>query len=422
VHTAIAMVFLTILPLATTPRDIAFGVLCGVAVIRLRYTWRCYALLWRRHLTWACLLWVFWGGLSLAWSQNVPEGFAEWGAARVLLLPLLLWPILDRIPVLIGALLTGVLIQNGLQLADVMGWADLSPVEQTGRSGGLLHPGHVGLFSMAAMCWSLNVLLCGPKRGRITGCIFLCAAAFGLLAAGSRGTWLAALMAVPGTLAVIAVCEPTRRRSAVVLGIVGIVAVAGSWPLTGPKVTARINAAIQDVHGARHDNEYWTDVGTRLGLWRWSMDIFRHHPIRGAGVGSFETALDDVPHFVEARAYAATVNPDYPRRLQRMHPHSVYLRALALTGIVGAGTLLVMLWVIGRQVLGDRVDHPYALAAGTIFLGWLIGAAFDCFAINGFDLGLLAVLVTLTLRGRPAIRYDWRACSDEERAALRVVS
>jgi hypothetical protein len=47
VHTALAVAYLFLLPLATTPKDVAAGVLLVWALVRLPHTWSCYTALAR---------------------------------------------------------------------------------------------------------------------------------------------------------------------------------------------------------------------------------------------------------------------------------------------------------------------------------------------------------------------------------------
>jgi O-antigen ligase len=95
--------------------------------------------------------------------------------------------------------------------------------------------------------------------------------------------------------------------------------------------------------------------------------------------------------------------------LSRDHAHSTYLHTLANQGAVGLGLLVLVLLALLRQCWRDRPDHPYS--DGTLFalLCWIVGAQFDCYELNGHQLGLIAFIAGLTLPGRAVVRWRWSA-------------
>ena len=96
IATILAMVYLFLLPLMTMPKDAAFGVLAGWTIIRLPHTWRSYGALARMPILWVTLAWVGWQALSFLWSSDLSQAWDEFKVQRMLVTPLLLWPILDR--------------------------------------------------------------------------------------------------------------------------------------------------------------------------------------------------------------------------------------------------------------------------------------------------------------------------------------
>ena len=42
-------------------------------------------------------------------------------------------------------------------------------------------------------------------------------------------------------------------------------------------------------------------------------------------------------------------------------------------------------------------------------LCWIGGAQFDCYELNGHQLGLIAFIAALTLPGRAVVRWRWSA-------------
>jgi hypothetical protein len=294
VHTALAVAYLFLLPLATTPKDAAAGVLLLWALVRLPHTWSCYTALARDGLLWLLAVWAAWHGLGLLWSPEAGAGWDELQAFRVLVTPLVLWPILDRREWLVGALLAGVFAQNLVQLGQGLEIFGLGP-ELNDRLGGLVHPIQTGAFCAAAMCWHLGALLGQHHVARrrilltvasVTG---LVAATGGLVFSGSRGPWISAAIAVPLGLVVTALRRPPARRPALVLAASGLVCLAGAWLVAGDIVSTRVEQAVAEVRAAA-SGDYETDVGERLTRWSAAWAVFLDKPIAGAGGGGYAHA------------------------------------------------------------------------------------------------------------------------------------
>jgi O-antigen ligase len=78
----------------------------------------------------------------------------------------------------------------------------------------------------------------------------------------------------------------------------------------------------------------------------------------------------------------------------------MYLHEAATTGLVGTALMLAALGLcLGRLRLRPGAPaHPYA--DGTLFVlaGWLVGALFDCYQLNGTMFGLFGFIAALGLR------------------------
>lgn len=316
---------------------------------------------------------------------------------RMALLPPALWPVLDRAAWIVGAALVGVLAQQVAQLLQYTQLLNLRPQEPPGRLGGWIHPIQTGAWCAAAMCWYVSGIMTGRGRLRWVLPAGLLLAALGLLATQSRGPWLAAAIALPAALLIITLRRPESWRAAVLLLVLGLLGAAAAWPFAGDAVSDRVQQAVEDYQSAREDDVYHTNVGLRIGQWRWTWDIFTSHPVVGVGAGGFPDAQARQPLFREALQR----RPDKADKMTRDHPHSTTLYILATTGAIGGVIVLATIVLAFLAAWRDRPDHPWARGTFFLLIVWLIGAQFDCYNLNGHLLGLFMLAVTLTLPHRP---------------------
>jgi O-antigen ligase len=387
VHTALAMAYLATLPLATAPNSVAFGLLAAYTILRLRYTWPLTRTLAHSPAGWFMLAWTAWYGLSILWSSDVSQGLTELGAFRVIALTFMLLPVLDRVVWLIWAFLGGVLVQNGIQLAEQMAWFGLTT--EAGRAGGLVHVNITALMCAAAMCWHLSGALWSGWRMALLHVLGLAASGFGLLATGSRALWLATAVALPLALIIIPLRQPRTGRRAMVITLLLIGAGIIAWPAVSEFVSSRSQRIVHEITLAQA-GDYASDIGHRLASWGVAWRHFTDEPILGTGAGAFRVPRSD-------EAYGRLLG-------EYTHAHSSYLQILACTGVVGGVLALGAIALLVRQTWRDRADHAFAAAMPLIAFVWLIGGIFDTYQERGTTFGVLLLLAALTLPQRPPLR------------------
>lgn len=398
VHEWLATAFLFTLAVSTALSAVAFGALTIFTILRLPKIHACYRPLLRTPMAWLTLSWLGWCALTLLWSLNPGQGLDELGAARHVLLPVLFWPVLGRRTRLIAALLAGVLLQNCIQVLHVLEITDLMKHGANARTGGLLHPIQTGVFCGVAICWYLPYIVHQRSPKRWLSLAPAAAAFIGLILTGSRGPWLATLIAVPVELALIFVRRSAARRSVLVLAAAGLlVTLAGAVAGRG-MIVPRLQDAAAEYHAAVDEGDYGTSVGLRIGLWSWAWGMFRERPLVGHGLGSFRTGMIEQPSYRRAAERWPERAESY---MQRDHAHSTYLHLLAVAGLPGAMLFVSMLmWTL---IAAWRVPlvHPFddGLLAAVIL--WMVTVQFDALHLNGHMMGLLFFLVTLAL---PAAR------------------
>lgn len=433
-HQIFAMAFCFTLPFSTAANGVTFALLAIFALLRTPHTWRCYNSLLRSPMLGAIVAFIGWYALSILWSDDARMGLDELTAARVMALPIMIWPVIDKAHWYIAAALAGVFAQNVVQLLQFF---ELLEYEHgaSGRLGGWVHPIQIGGWCAAAVCWHCSAFLTAHRLSwRVISIAGLITAGVGMLASGSRGPWIAAAVAVPVVLLIVTVRQRSARRGAALVLIAGVVVMAGAL-LTAPGFfKQRIGGAIEECSAAVSDQQYWTSTGSRIGFWKWSIDICKQSPVIGTGAGSFPDALRALPEYQqtverarlsevrELEGYDDAVTSGQSleslagfqdalhageRRirlyLEHDHAHSSYFHTLAGTGIVGLTLLLAMLALIARRCLVDPRTHPYVDGTLAVLVVWCIGAQFDCFHLNGHLFGMLGLIASVTLPNRVLI-------------------
>lgn len=407
VHIALACLYAAMLPLSTGPKDIAFILLVGYALIRLPNTWRAYPAVLRWALVWATIGWTIWQGITILWSADPGEGLSSLRAFRVILTPLALWPVLDAVVLMIGSFLIGVFAANVIQLSQGLELFGLKPADDE-RLRSAIHPIQFGTMCIAAICWHLAALLRGgrawwratPWWGALT-VIGLGAATLGLIFTGSRGPWIAAAITIPLMLIVTLLRRPGSRRATGAVLIVGIVGTVIAWPLVSGMVVTRYQQAVDELNQAIEGDAYATSTGLRIKLWSWAIDAWQTNPVFGIGAGGYRSAQYEHPEFQRLIAE----HPEDEDYLARHHAHQTYLHVLCCTGLIGAGFMLAVLALVIWRAWRDPADHLYA--DGTLFalVGWLVGANFDAYHLNGHLFGLFWFIAALTLADRLPARW-----------------
>lgn len=185
-----------------------------------------------------------------------------------------------------------------------------------------------------------------------------------------------------------------RRRVTVTAGGVAIVvalafAAALAWPAPGSKRSALLARLEGTLASASAPSEGSSE---RLVLYEGALALFRERPVVGGGLGSFRVDFPDVAAEVLRRPFTGTD-----------HPPSLYLGALAETGL--AGTLLLALLVLAvvrglASALGfggvSAEEALCAAGAGAAVAGLLLVFLFGSHLVYA-EVAALAGLLTARL-------------------------
>jgi len=365
---------------------VSFIGLAVMAGLRLPVSWRTYRFLLNDRVGWCLLAWAGAVGVSVLWSSEPSQGLVEWRAFRVVVLPMLMWPIVKHAPLLMLAFLAGVLGQNVAQALQAAGVLEI-PLGDGPRLRGMTHPVLTGTLCVLAMCLYGSAALTNRNWWRWLSVIGFLLTGLGLVYTGSRGPWLAAAMTMPVMVIVIAWRYPGARKMALVAAIGAVAAAAASWPFVHEIIEYRLRMTETDVELVEQGT-YTRDVGHRLACWAAAWEAFEQEPIGGVGAGGF---LESARHSSYAKSLSSAE-----------HAHSLFMHTLATNGAVGFAAMLVAM--LGALVRAWRSpwDHPFAAGVFFALLGWLLCGLFDSVQLSGQMLGVCVLLVTVTLPRPPA--------------------
>lgn len=183
----------------------------------------------------------------------------------------------------------------------------------------------------------------------------------GLALSISRGAWIAAIFVT----AIIMVPLFGRVR----LGKAFVLLLSAGLLLfyAHPSSRAKFFHTFQDVKAFFQKEVVSTSVGARLGMWKLCCDILRDHPLFGAGTGDY---ILEVKRRTEERwAFLRRYN----------QPHSIYFHSLAMHGLVGLGSLLLVFVYVVRESLKEIKEGGLrrflGLAALAVALHYMVAGA-----------------------------------------------
>jgi hypothetical protein len=218
----------------------------------------------------------------------------------------------------------------------------------------------------------------------------------------------AAVAAVTARAATIAGPITRRAPAAALAAVVVVVAIAvGAATINDPAhaLSRQWDAFTRLQTTSSQDTRFLSGGGNRYDYWRIALDEFRGQTLRGVGAGSYQFA------YFKQRRTAEDIR----------QPHSLELQALAELGIVGGalvlafvGAVLFGFWRRAARARRFPADAGLAVAAGGVFLVWLVHTSVDWIhlipGVTGAALAAGAVLLA-----------PWRAAGSAIRSTLHRV-
>lgn len=235
------------------------------------------------------------------------------------------------------------------------------------RPGGLINAITFGdlslLLGLVALAGAVD-LRGKPRQAGLLG-IGALAGVVASVMTGTRGGWLALPLAA-------LVLLPQLRRLGVrhvgALAGAGAVLLAAVWFTPGLGMHARFVEGVSEARTWYQGGNVWTNVGTRLELWKGALMLIEERPLLGRDVDAGRARLAE---------YAREGRLD-PMVLELPHLHNDGLQVLATGGVVGfafwAAILLAPLAFFLRRLGSDGRSPQFAVAlAGVLVVVAYIG-------------------------------------------------
>nr|WP_308632960.1 O-antigen ligase family protein [Massilia norwichensis] len=223
------------------------------------------------------------------------------------------------------------------------------------RPGGLINAITFGdlalLLALLAVTAAIDMKN-DPRHARLAALGALAGLAASLLT-GSRGGWIALGVAA---LLFLRHARVLGSRSVRVLLAAGAAVVLAAWFVPASGMQGRFQDGVNDVRGWFEDGTVFTNVGTRLELWKGATMLIAEHPLLGR---DFVACRERLAEFARDGRLDPVVLP-------LPHLHNDALQELATGGVLGfalwAAILAAPLSFFLRELRGG-VDKPQAALA-----------------------------------------------------------
>jgi O-antigen ligase len=325
-----------------------------------------------------------WMALSLAWSSDPATGFEMMGQLRWMTLLVFVYPVIERRMALIAALALGFVLGHGAQVIDAFNgfgnaWLADALWHEPERISGWWDPAVGGSVLVGALGLHLPGALGGKGRARWVALLGCAITTIALVATGTRGAWIAALVML--VLAIGARVVMSRRYGVgIALLIVVLVGAGVSFALVREGAGVRIDQAREQIRRAS-EGDLDSTIGARISMADKAIESFAAHPVRGVGAGGFRGVMETTDSTLDDAA----------------HAHNQVLQWASELGFVGLamGVLVVVCALVGAARWA-RLD-PWSYRAAPLWgmIGLVLVSAFDSVMVNLHSAALFGALSAL---------------------------
>ena len=238
------------------------------------------------------------------------------------------------------------------------------------------HPNYMGSYLGPLLFWAMYFVLARPNgvmRAIAGVCGFLMIAA--LIVGGTRGPWLAVVLAGIPYYFLLAL-SPSYRRA--LLFTAGVAIFAALILLLVPNPIVHVQFDLQKrLIGSK-------EVAARFYYWLMAIQMLKAHPLLGVGYNNFDLLFWDYVDSYQKlpqSEYFRYVLQEAIRGVRPGFVHNDHLQILAETGILGAGAWIALWTTLLYQ--GIRATRVWLGNHAQLLMGATILASLLCFAIDG---------------------------------------
>ena len=345
--------------------------------------WRAYLPTGPRVVMIPALVWVGYLTLSLAWSPDFRTGWHQVWAQTWLVLPPLLWPLVNRWRVLVLSVLVGTLLQATFHSSVIL--IDGYRVDGWGFAGFDEHPRRIAVWYAA-----VTVGLVTAWFARIVSnpwwLVGIIPTAGACILSESRGALLAILAGMATSFLLLSKRGLLTRRKTLLVVLISL-ALGSTFLFSNHQTLREVRESVitlsESVTEGRVDN-------IRIAWWKSCVRQWMNRPVLGYGIGGTEEAMATDLKLTED---AEDFHHEYPVVFNQ--PHSVYFQTLLEGGIVGVMLLGWLLGTIAFLAYRTSRNHPLGTLAMGGLVVWIVTGAFDQWQSQGQTLGLLWLAGTL---------------------------
>lgn len=364
--------------------------------------------------------------ISRGWTAGPNDWWRDIQGLRFAPLVLAIYPVLESRRTLIGALVAGLVVGQGVQVLDALGhvagigWLDWR--RAAGRHSGWWDPAVAGSLLTAALGVHVGAAACGRgcRRARVWGVIGAAITLGCIVLSGTRGAWIAGTVVVAIGVGLAAWRSADRIRT-LAIGALGCAVVGG---LMGAVVWSgvlgareRLERGVSEVRRAIESRDYASDTGMRVAMAKWAIAECMEKPWVGVGAGGYQawarTELEKGrPGPRPAQPEPPEAGPlPLPLPLPPAHAHNWYLHTLATLGVIGAALMFGLTIVsvgCGGAWRGAQ-ERGYDAGPAMGLVGLLAVGVFDTIHVNQQTAFMMFLLVAMCVSVRPRLAIRTRA-------------
>jgi O-antigen ligase len=315
--------------------------------------------------------WVAWTALSVLWGPDFPPGEGPAAFHRWILTPLMLWPVMARPWIVLGAIGIGGVVQVAIALSmswdEVGGWRRHVYVLSASRYSQMLYHVHCAMvltvaFARLTPWWAAPIWM---ATGLASAMVWFLAASRAMMISFAAG--LFTVVARPGAFGL----RPAAWTALVLASASLVLGLMLAFTPAGGRMLDSLRSAVAS---GEVDDRLRTALYGRYELASAAIDIAMEAPVFGGGRGAFKMGL--APWFVEQEAR----NPELAARLADIRganlndAHNVLLQNWADGGIPGAVLITVPIFWLGWRLWRQSAGSLEAAAALGLYMAILVGA------------------------------------------------